>query len=105
MIKLCSKTGSQCLGKQLYRHCDMGIASIKNGVIPVPRRWDPENLTLNKWLYNKNWIPVSSTGMTTSATQIICLSVGCNVRTLECYSAGVTFPERAHNCESSRGLV
>lgn len=105
MIKLCSKTGSQCLGKQLYRHCDMGIASIKNGVIPVSRRWDPENLTLNKWLYNKNWIPVSSTGMTTSATQIICLSVGCNVRTLECYSAGVTFPERAHNCESSRGLA
>ncbi|MGY5878329.1 hypothetical protein LB099_05035 [Wolbachia endosymbiont of Nasonia oneida] len=83
----------------------MGIASIKNGVIPVPRHWDPENLTLNKWLYNKNWIPVSSTGMTPSATQIICLSVGCNVRTLECYSAGVTFPERAHNCESSRGLA
>ncbi|WP_264686144.1 MULTISPECIES: WPE palindromic element domain-containing protein [unclassified Wolbachia] len=36
----------------------MGIASIKNGVIPVPRHWDPEDLTLNKWLYNKNWIPV-----------------------------------------------
>nr|WP_319606900.1 WPE palindromic element domain-containing protein [Wolbachia endosymbiont (group B) of Dolichovespula media] len=67
MIKLCSKTGFQCLGKQLYRHCDMGIASIKNGVIPVPRHWDPEDLTLNKWLYNKNWIPVSSTGMTPSS--------------------------------------
>ncbi|MCA7010628.1 hypothetical protein LEM02_04555 [Wolbachia endosymbiont of Tribolium confusum] len=104
MIKLCSKTGSQCLGKQLYRHCDMGIASIKNVVIPVPRHWDPEDLTLNKWLYNKNWIPVSSTGMTPSATQIICLSVGCNVCTLKCYSVGV-FPERAHNCESSRGLA
>nr|WP_068651539.1 WPE palindromic element domain-containing protein [Wolbachia endosymbiont of Trichogramma pretiosum] len=105
MIKLCSKTGSQCLGKQLYRHCDMGIASIKNGVIPVQRNWDPEDLTLNKWLCYKNWIPVSSTGITPSATQIICLSVGCNVRTLECYSAGLTFPERAHNCESSRGLA
>ncbi|OAB80973.1 hypothetical protein WSTR_04815 [Wolbachia endosymbiont of Laodelphax striatellus] len=100
MIKLCSKTGSQCLGKQLYRHCDMGIASIKNGVIPVPRNWDPENLTLNKWLYNKNWIPVSSTDH-----PLLKLPVYCNVRTLECYSAGVTFPERAHNCESSRGLA
>ncbi|MDE5058913.1 MULTISPECIES: WPE palindromic element domain-containing protein [Wolbachia] len=38
-----------------------------SGVIPVPRHWDPENLTLNertRWLYNENWIPVSSTGMT-----------------------------------------
>nr|WP_310732936.1 WPE palindromic element domain-containing protein [Wolbachia pipientis] len=24
------------------------------GVIPVPRHWDPENLTLNKWLHNKD---------------------------------------------------
>ncbi|KAB2978444.1 phosphoribosylformylglycinamidine synthase [Wolbachia endosymbiont of Nasonia oneida] len=31
------------------------------GVIPVPRHWDPENF---KQLYNENWIPVSSTGMT-----------------------------------------
>nr|WP_310732731.1 WPE palindromic element domain-containing protein [Wolbachia pipientis] len=30
----------------------------------MPRHWDPENLTLNKWLHNKDWIPVSSTGMT-----------------------------------------
>ncbi|WP_265035688.1 MULTISPECIES: WPE palindromic element domain-containing protein [unclassified Wolbachia] len=38
-----------------------------SGVIPVLRHWDPENLTLNertRWLYNENWIPVSSTGMT-----------------------------------------
>ncbi|WP_264686143.1 hypothetical protein [Wolbachia endosymbiont (group B) of Polyommatus icarus] len=48
---------------------------------------------------------MSSTGMTPSATQIICLSVGYNVRTLKCYSAGVTFPEREHNCESSGGLA
>ncbi|MGL9718126.1 MAG: WPE palindromic element domain-containing protein [Wolbachia sp.] len=40
-------------------------------VIPVPRHWDPENLTLNertRWLYNRNWIPVSSTGMTERRT-------------------------------------
>ncbi|MBC6685807.1 hypothetical protein H9I48_00815 [Wolbachia pipientis] len=24
------------------------------GVIPVPRHWDPGNLTLNKWLHNKD---------------------------------------------------
>ncbi len=38
-----------------------------SSVIPVPRHWDPENLILNEYirlLYNKNWIPVSSTGMT-----------------------------------------
>ncbi|KDB19929.1 hypothetical protein wGmm_1215 [Wolbachia endosymbiont of Glossina morsitans morsitans] len=38
-----------------------------SGVIPVPRHWDPENLTLNertRWLYNENWIPVSATWMT-----------------------------------------
>ncbi|NSM56535.1 hypothetical protein HET73_03120 [Wolbachia endosymbiont of Atemnus politus] len=37
------------------------------GVIPVPRHWDLENLISNeyaRWLYNKNWIPVSRTGMT-----------------------------------------
>ncbi|UPA54871.1 hypothetical protein MWH06_06380 [Wolbachia pipientis] len=27
----------------------------------MPRHWDPENF---KQLYNENWIPVSSTGMT-----------------------------------------
>ncbi|WP_353284998.1 WPE palindromic element domain-containing protein [Wolbachia endosymbiont (group A) of Beris morrisii] len=31
--------------------------------------WDPENLTLNKWLHNKDWIPVSSTGMTPSQSE------------------------------------
>ncbi|MFP3030350.1 MAG: WPE palindromic element domain-containing protein [Wolbachia sp.] len=33
----------------------------------MPRHWDPENFTLNehtRWLYNRNWIPVSRTGMT-----------------------------------------
>ncbi|MCA7010567.1 replication restart helicase PriA [Wolbachia endosymbiont of Tribolium confusum] len=34
---------------------------------PVPRHWDPENLISNQYtkqLYDKDWIPVSSTGMT-----------------------------------------
>ncbi|MFP3019792.1 MAG: WPE palindromic element domain-containing protein [Wolbachia sp.] len=26
--------------------------------------WDPEDLILTKWLHNKDWMPVSSTGMT-----------------------------------------
>ncbi|WP_264735606.1 Hsp70 family protein [Wolbachia endosymbiont (group A) of Rhinocyllus conicus] len=42
-------------------------AGLSESVIPVPRHWDPENLIANehtKKLYNKNWIPVSSTGMT-----------------------------------------
>ncbi|MDE5061458.1 WPE palindromic element domain-containing protein [Wolbachia endosymbiont of Drosophila nikananu] len=30
----------------------------------MPRHWDPEDLILTKWLHNKGWIPVSSTGMT-----------------------------------------
>ncbi|WP_341813075.1 heme lyase CcmF/NrfE family subunit [Wolbachia endosymbiont (group B) of Germaria angustata] len=39
--------------------------------IPVPRHWDPDNLIANeyiKWQCNKNWIPVSSTGMTPERT-------------------------------------
>ncbi|MBA8756572.1 hypothetical protein HCR15_06005 [Wolbachia pipientis] len=38
-----------------------------SSVIPVLDYLDPENLILNEYirlLYNKNWIPVSSTGMT-----------------------------------------
>ncbi|WP_265034853.1 MULTISPECIES: WPE palindromic element domain-containing protein [unclassified Wolbachia] len=30
----------------------------------MPRHWDPENLISTKWLHNKGWIPVPSTGMT-----------------------------------------
>ncbi|WP_264735813.1 WPE palindromic element domain-containing protein [Wolbachia endosymbiont (group A) of Rhinocyllus conicus] len=30
----------------------------------MPRHWDPEDLILTKWLHNKDWMPVSSTGMT-----------------------------------------
>ncbi|WP_265034684.1 MULTISPECIES: WPE palindromic element domain-containing protein [unclassified Wolbachia] len=40
-------------------------------VIPVPSschpsawHWDPEDLISTKWLHNKGWIPVPSTGMT-----------------------------------------
>ncbi|WP_341821883.1 MULTISPECIES: AIR synthase-related protein [unclassified Wolbachia] len=38
-----------------------GKSNTPPGVIPVPRHWNPENF---KQLYNENWIPVSSTGMT-----------------------------------------
>ncbi|NEV49425.1 phosphoribosylformylglycinamidine synthase [Wolbachia pipientis] len=38
-----------------------GKSNTTPGVIPVPRHWDPKNF---KQLYNANWIPVSSTGMT-----------------------------------------
>nr|WP_265024353.1 WPE palindromic element domain-containing protein [Wolbachia endosymbiont (group A) of Eupithecia tripunctaria] len=31
-----------------------------------PDYLDPEDLILTKWLHNKGWIPVSSTGMTSS---------------------------------------
>ncbi|MBR9983644.1 MAG: peptidoglycan DD-metalloendopeptidase family protein [Wolbachia endosymbiont of Homalodisca vitripennis] len=50
--------------KQLCEHCDI---SAKKDVIPVPRHWDPENSITNgytKRLYDTDWIPVSSTGMT-----------------------------------------
>ncbi|MDE5066817.1 AIR synthase-related protein [Wolbachia endosymbiont of Drosophila leontia] len=42
-----------------------GKSNTPPGVIPVPRHWDPENF---KQLYNENWIPVSSTGMTGGET-------------------------------------
>nr|AIT39423.1 ATP-dependent helicase/nuclease subunit B [Wolbachia pipientis] len=51
------------------------VSFLPEACSPVLRHWDPENLTLNertRWLYNRNWIPVSSTGMTPSTTQITC---------------------------------
>ncbi|MBA8757679.1 hypothetical protein HCR18_00880 [Wolbachia pipientis] len=42
----------------------MILISIQDGVIPVPRHWDPEDLILTKWLHNKGWIPASRAGMT-----------------------------------------
>ncbi|MFP3034943.1 MAG: UDP-N-acetylmuramoyl-L-alanyl-D-glutamate--2,6-diaminopimelate ligase [Candidatus Tisiphia sp.] len=56
-------------GSQYHAHdcVDVVIQGTKKDVIPVPRHWDPENLIANehtKQLHNKNWIPVSSTGMT-----------------------------------------
>ncbi|KLT23179.1 chaperone protein, HscA [Wolbachia endosymbiont of Armadillidium vulgare str. wVulC] len=46
----------------------VGLNKECSSVIPVLRHWDPESLITNEHtrkLYNKNWIPVSSTGMTT----------------------------------------
>ena len=43
------------------------VSFLPEACSPVPRHWDPENLTLNertRWLYNENWIPVSATWMT-----------------------------------------
>ncbi|MGL9717291.1 MAG: UDP-N-acetylmuramoyl-L-alanyl-D-glutamate--2,6-diaminopimelate ligase [Wolbachia sp.] len=50
---------------------DVVIQGAKKDVIPVPRHWDPENLIANehtRQLYNKNWIPVSHTGMTNTSS-------------------------------------
>ncbi|WP_447933286.1 heme lyase CcmF/NrfE family subunit [Wolbachia endosymbiont of Dactylopius coccus] len=47
------------------------VIPASSSVIPVPRHWDPDNLIANeyiKWQCNKNWIPVSSTGMTPERT-------------------------------------
>ncbi|MGL9717448.1 MAG: replication restart helicase PriA [Wolbachia sp.] len=52
---------------QLHKCYNIRVIFTKKDVIPVPRHWDPENLTLNeyaRWLHNKNWIPVPNTGMT-----------------------------------------
>nr|WP_255586163.1 PD-(D/E)XK nuclease family protein [Wolbachia endosymbiont of Tribolium confusum] len=76
----------QSLDKKHYQYClkdlldylSIGredVSFLPEACSPVPRHWDPENLTLNectRWLYNRNWIPVSSTGMTPSTTQITC---------------------------------
>ena len=50
------------------------IIPVTKDVIPVPGHWDPENLIASEHLgqlRNKNWIPVSSTGMTPSAAQTL----------------------------------
>ncbi|WP_264375416.1 MULTISPECIES: PD-(D/E)XK nuclease family protein [unclassified Wolbachia] len=79
----------QSLDKKHYQYClkdlldylSIGREDVSflpeacSDVIPVSRHSDPENLTLNectRWLSNRNWIPVSSTGMTSSTTQITC---------------------------------
>ncbi|MDE5061779.1 PD-(D/E)XK nuclease family protein [Wolbachia endosymbiont of Drosophila tsacasi] len=76
----------QSLDKKHYQYClkdllgylSIGredVSFLPKACSPVPRHCDPENLTLNertRWLYNRNWIPVSSTGMTPSTTQITC---------------------------------
>ncbi|OJH31070.1 Primosomal protein N' [Wolbachia endosymbiont of Armadillidium vulgare] len=52
---------------QLDECYNIRVIFTKKDVIPVPRHWDPENLISNQYtkqLYDKDWIPVSSTGMT-----------------------------------------
>ncbi|WCR57747.1 WPE palindromic element domain-containing protein [Wolbachia endosymbiont of Ctenocephalides felis wCfeJ] len=61
------------LNTELYKHCDTKVVFTKKYVIPVSRHWDSANLILNehsRWLYNRNWIPVSSTG-TTSIVNVL----------------------------------
>ncbi|WP_182319586.1 WPE palindromic element domain-containing protein [Wolbachia pipientis] len=76
--KLLDKKHYQYCLKDLLDYLSIGredVSFLPEACSPVPRHWDPENLTLNKrtrWLYNRNWIPVSSTGMTPSTTQITC---------------------------------
>ncbi|WP_410530032.1 biotin--[acetyl-CoA-carboxylase] ligase [Wolbachia endosymbiont (group A) of Ennomos erosarius] len=67
-VTLESRNQEEWSSTQLYKRC--GIPT-KDDVIPVPRHWDPENLITNghiRQLCNKNWIPVSRTGMTPHTT-------------------------------------
>ncbi|MGL9758080.1 MAG: WPE palindromic element domain-containing protein [Wolbachia sp.] len=79
--KLLDKKHYQYCLKDLLDYLSIGredvsfLPEARSDVIPVPRHWDLENLTLNertRWLYNRNWIPVSATCMTPSTTQITC---------------------------------
>ncbi|MBA8756367.1 hypothetical protein HCR15_04765 [Wolbachia pipientis] len=54
----------------MYEHSFLKVNCTANGVIPVPRHWDPEDLISTKWLHNKGWIPVPSAGMTSSLVEI-----------------------------------
>ncbi|WP_231115856.1 MULTISPECIES: hypothetical protein [Wolbachia] len=42
-----------CTANDVFQVADTGsfMTAVPRGVIPV---WDPENLTLNKWLHNKD---------------------------------------------------
>ncbi|MDE5056426.1 PD-(D/E)XK nuclease family protein [Wolbachia endosymbiont of Drosophila bicornuta] len=68
--KLLDKKHYQYCLKDLLGYLSIGredVSFLPEACSPVPRHLDPENLTLNertRWLYNENWIPVSSTGMT-----------------------------------------
>ncbi|WP_353279560.1 bifunctional diaminohydroxyphosphoribosylaminopyrimidine deaminase/5-amino-6-(5-phosphoribosylamino)uracil reductase RibD [Wolbachia endosymbiont (group B) of Xanthorhoe designata] len=66
------KTWISTSSAQLYECCNIRATFTKKGVIPVPRHWDPENF---KQLRSENWIPVSSTGMTSEPDVIgkVCL--------------------------------
>nr|WP_264338071.1 WPE palindromic element domain-containing protein [Wolbachia endosymbiont (group A) of Cheilosia soror] len=41
----------------------------------MPRHWDPEDLISTKWLHNKGWIPVPSTGMTAILRHTVTVSL------------------------------
>src|SRR6266576_2190043 len=61
-------TESQCY---VHNCVDVVIQGAKKDVIPVLDYLDPENLIANehtRQLYNKNWIPVSRTGMTDTSS-------------------------------------
>ncbi|WP_265024062.1 biotin--[acetyl-CoA-carboxylase] ligase [Wolbachia endosymbiont (group A) of Epagoge grotiana] len=63
-----SRNQEEWSSTQLYKRC--GIPT-KDDVIRVAWHWDPENLITNghiRQLCNKNWIPVSRTGMTPHTT-------------------------------------
>ncbi|OCA06582.1 replication restart helicase PriA [Wolbachia endosymbiont of Trichogramma pretiosum] len=60
---------------QLYECYNIRVIFTNKDVIPVHRHWDPENLISNQYtkqLYDKDWIPVSRTGMTSSTTKTTC---------------------------------
>ncbi|RDD35595.1 molecular chaperone HscA [Wolbachia endosymbiont of Cylisticus convexus] len=72
----------------------VGLNKKCSSVIPVLRHWDPESLIASEHarkLYNKNWIPVSSTGMTPSDTTTCKLQYSytktgiCNIRAVKEY--------------------
>ncbi|WP_353276446.1 Hsp70 family protein [Wolbachia endosymbiont (group B) of Villa cingulata] len=72
----------------------VGLNKKCSSVIPVLRHWDPESLIASEHtrkLYNKNWIPVSSTGMTPSDTTTYKLQHSytktgiCNIRAVKEY--------------------
>nr|WP_083848110.1 COX15/CtaA family protein [Wolbachia endosymbiont of Onchocerca ochengi] len=58
--------------QQLYKHYNVRVIFTKKGIIPVPKHWDPEDLTLNKHVkrpYSKSWTPMPSTGITPFTVQ------------------------------------
>ncbi|WP_264330922.1 replication restart helicase PriA [Wolbachia endosymbiont (group B) of Erebia ligea] len=57
---------------QLDECYNIRVIFTKKDVIPVPRHWNLISNQYTKQLYDKDWIPVSSTGMTSSTTKTTC---------------------------------